>query len=340
MLRVVEGLPPGLLDARVAELEGRLGGPTLIHLPGRHPEPLFVSALLHGNEDSGFLAVQRLLQDYRGRQLPRSLSLFVGNVSAAARGLRHLDGQPDYNRIWPGGQQQDSPEARMLAAITEEMRGRGAFASVDLHNNTGQNPHYACVNRLDNRFFHLATLFSRTVVYFTRPRGVQSLAFAEFCPATTVECGKTGQLHGAEHARDYVEACLRLSEIPDHPVPEHDIDLFHTVATVKVPIQCDFGFDASERDIRFTPDLDHLNFRELPPGTTLAWVRDDNWLRLEAWDEQGEEVSGRYFQVADGELRTRRPFMPSMFTLDERVIRQDCLGYVMERYPLPRLGEA
>jgi len=27
--------------------------------------------------------------------------------------------------------------------------------------------------------------------------------------------------------------------------------------------------------------------------------------------------------------------MPSMFTLDERVIRQDCLGYLMERYPLP-----
>jgi hypothetical protein len=25
------------------------------------------------------------------------------------------------------------------------------------------------------------------------------------------------------------------------------------------------------------------------------------------------------------------PFMPSMFTLDERVIRQDCLGYLMER---------
>jgi hypothetical protein len=27
--------------------------------------------------------------------------------------------------------------------------------------------------------------------------------------------------------------------------------------------------------------------------------------------------------------------MPSMFTLDERIIRQDCLGYLMERYPLP-----
>jgi len=34
-------------------------------------------------------------------------------------------------------------------------------------------------------------------------------------------------------------------------------------------------------------------------------------------------------------LRTTRALMPSMFTLDERVIRQDCLGYLMERYTLP-----
>ena len=96
--------------------------------------------------------------------------------------------------------------------------------------------------------------------------------------------------------------------------------------------------DAVELDL--ATDLDRLNFRELPAGTTLAWVKDDDWLRLEAWDEQGEEVAGRYFKLADGEIRTRRPFMPSMFTLDERVIRQDCLGYVMERYPLPGSADA
>jgi hypothetical protein len=27
--------------------------------------------------------------------------------------------------------------------------------------------------------------------------------------------------------------------------------------------------------------------------------------------------------------------MPAMLTLDERIIRQDCLCYLMERYPLP-----
>jgi hypothetical protein len=39
--------------------------------------------------------------------------------------------------------------------------------------------------------------------------------------------------------------------------------------------------------------------------------------------------------VRRGELLTRRVVMPSMLTLDERVIRQDCLCYLMERFPIP-----
>lgn len=38
----------------------------------------------------------------------------------------------------------------------------------------------------------------------------------------------------------------------------------------------------------------------------------------------------------DGELiRSSRPVMPSMLMRDARVVRQDCLCYFMERFPLP-----
>jgi succinylglutamate desuccinylase len=335
MLRVLDHVPEGLLQARAEDLEGLLGGPTLIHLAGDQPEPLFVSTLLHGNEHSGLQAVQALLRRHAGGQaLPRSLSWFIGNVAAARHGLRRLDGQPDYNRVWPGSADSGSREAAMMREILAQMRARRVLASVDVHNNTGLNPHYACVNRIDHRFLRLATLFSRTVVYFLRPLGVQSMAFADLCPAVTVECGKTGQAFGAEHAGQFLDACLRLHELPDHPVPQHDLDLFHTVASVKVPESLSFGFEAAGHDIRFSPDLDHLNFRELPAGTVLGWTDAPERVRLEAWDEEGREVGERFFQLRGGEIRTTRALMPSMFTLDERVIRQDCLGYLMERYPL------
>lgn len=336
MLTILDHLPEGFLDTPACELHRILSGPTLIHLPGRQEPPLFVSALLHGNEDVGLQALQRLLQDYAGRELPRALSILIGNVSAAREGLRHLPGQPDYNLVWPGTTEPGWPEAVAMAQVVDAMRRRGVFANVDLHNNTGLNPHYACVNRLDNHSLQLATLFSRIVVYFVRPRGVQSMAFAELCPSVTLECGKAGDEAGVAHAHEYVEACLRLSHLPDHAVAPHDIDLCHTVATVKLPPDIGFAFggEPGGLDLLFDADLDHMNFRELPAGTPLARRLTERG-RIEVLDEDGRDMAHEALVEVGGELRLAKPYMPAMLTLDANVVRQDCLCYLMEKYPLP-----
>ncbi|MEN8175132.1 MAG: M14 family metallopeptidase [Pseudomonadota bacterium] len=344
MLNEIDHLPAGLLDLPAEALADALGGPTLIHLPGRREPALFVSVLMHGNETTGWEAVRRWLDRYAedGGQfsLPRKLSLFIGNVNAAALGLRHLDGQPDYNRVWPGCNEPGSPEQDMMRQVVDIMEARGVFASVDIHNNTGINPHYACVNVVDNCYLHLATMFSRVVVYFLRPRGVQSMAMAQLCPAVTLECGKVGQEHGTDHATEYLEACIHLAEHPAHPVAEHDIDLFHTVATVKVPETLSFSFGEGDGDLRLVEDLEFMNFRELPVGTVFGTVAADQ-VPLAIRDESGQDVAARFFRVRDGELLTRNAVMPSMLTRDSRVIRQDCLCYLMERYQthLPGQGD-
>jgi hypothetical protein len=331
MYKEIEYLPDGLLETPVEGLEALLGGPTLIHLPGRRPEPLFVTVLAHGNEGTGFYAVQALLQHYRDKELPRALSIFIGNVRAASEGRRFLDGQSDYNRVWPGTDKQASPETRMMRQIVDGMHARQAFASIDVHNNTGINPHYACINRVDNQFLHLASLFSRTVVYFIRPLGVQSMAMSYVCPAVTIECGKPEHEYGMTHARDYIDACLHLNELPRHPVSSHDVELFHTVAIVKVPETVSFGFGDDAVDLQLVGNLDHLNFRELQAGTRLGRVEPGAAVMLDVCDDNGQSVYERYFAIEDDMLVTARPLMPSMFTLDKRIIRQDCLGYLMER---------
>ena len=139
-LRRLQSVPPGLLEAEPEELQGLLGGPALLHLNAGPdgspalPGTLFVSVLLHGNETSGWYAVRRLLRD-----LPvpaRDLLIFIGNVEAAASGVRTLPGQQDFNRMWR--------EPQGIAG--EVLRYAGALpllAVVDLHNNTGRNPHYS-----------------------------------------------------------------------------------------------------------------------------------------------------------------------------------------------------
>ncbi|MDQ2696551.1 MAG: M14 family metallopeptidase [Pseudomonadota bacterium] len=326
MLDIVDHMPPGLLEAAPDRLHDVLAGPTLIHLPGRREPPLFVSVLLHGDETTGFEAVQALLR--RQEALPRALSLFIGNVAAARHRRRRLDGQPDYNRIWAAG---DSPEHAMARRVLDEMRRRRPFASVDLHNNSGLNPYYTCISRLDPRFLHLAALFSRTTVYFSNPDNVLSCAFAALCPAVTAECGQAGAKHSLRQAVTFLDGCLHLAEFPDQPPPPQDLELLHTVAIVRVPAAVSFGFGDCGRDLCFSPHLDHLNFRELPAGTPLARVRDGLALPLEVVDQAGAAVAERFVALRDGEIRLLRPVIPAMFSTNERAIRLDCLGYLMER---------
>ena len=339
MLIELDSLPPGLLETEARGLERRLGAPTLIHLPGARTPALFVSVLLHGNEDVGWESLRALLRERLERfgrlRLPRALSLFIGNVSAAAAGVRHLPGQPDYNRVWPGSELPPSREQDLMRQVVERLTGRGLFASVDLHNNTGLNPHYGCINVLEPAFLHLAALFSRTLVYFTRPRGVQSLALSRLCPAVTLECGRVGDRHGLRHAREYLEACLHLSALPGHPLSPRDIDLFHTVAQVKIPEEIGFGFPPETAELLLSPELEGFNFRELPPGTVFAWAARPDAGRLEVRDESGRDVMARYFRLENGALRLATTVMPAMLTRNQVIIRQDCLGYLMERFPLP-----
>ena len=330
----IDYLPQGLLEVSTRELYTILPEPTLIHLSGKHVEPLFVSVLLHGNEPTGFLAIQLLLKKYFEKQLPRSLSLFFGNISAASHNLRRLDNQPDYNRIWPGTEVPACAETGMAQEIVTIMKNRKVFASVDIHNNTGLNPHYACINNLDNQFLQLASLFGRLIVYFIRPKGVQSAAFAKICPSVTLECGRPDQHYGLEHALEFLNSCLRLNELPRHQILPQDIDLFHTVAQVKIDEKVNFSFDQIDTDLLLNEDLERMNFTEVSPGTVLGTSKKNAAMPLIAKDENGNDITDSFFSFRNGELQINRPTMPSMLTLDERVIRQDCLCYLMERIHL------
>lgn len=330
MLTLLDHIPEGFTEANARELSRVLSGPTLIHLPGRRAEPLFVSVLLHGNEDTGLKAIQRVLARHAG-ELPRALSLFVGNVAAAAAGVRRFEGQPDYNRVWPGAADSGLPEHAMMAEIVEDLRRRKVFASIDIHNNTGLNPNYSCVNVLDDSFLHLALLFSRTIVYFRRPLGVQSAAFAKYCPAITVECGRPGDRGREARAAELVEAALALSHFPEHSVPKQDIDLYHTVAVVKVPRDVTFAFDGRDADIRFSAALEQMNFRDLASGTVLAEVSPSLAKALDVRGEDDRDLAELLLERDGATLRLKRGVTPSMLTLDERAVRQDCLCYFMER---------
>jgi succinylglutamate desuccinylase len=325
-------LPDGILELSASALHQVLEGPSLIHLEGRRKRPLIVGMLQHGNEDTGWEALRRLLKShYLFDELPRSLLLFVGNVNAARHRVRHLDDQPDFNRCWPGGSGMDTEASAMFRKLMNRMLEYDPFACVDVHNNTGLNPHYAAVNRMHSDHLRLAACFAPKVVYFTRPAGTMSHALSKYIPSSTLECGQAGNIHGADHTMAYLETLLHIEELSSLPLATDDVQLYHMRATVTVPHQVAFGFGANTTDLALREDLDTLNFRELPPNTAFGRVANGHDRPIRATDIRGRDVTPYYFHVDEGELVTARPIMPSMLTLDRRVIQQDCLCYLMER---------
>lgn len=336
----LDHIPDGLLERPASALHHTLDGPTLIHLQGKNKTPLFVSILQHGNETSGWDAVRRLLKShYEFDELPRSLSILISNVLAAKSNLRRLDDQLDYNRCWPGGLNEDSNPGKLFRQVTEKMQSLSPIASMDIHNNTGLNPHYAAINRVRPEFLRLASRFSNKVVYFTMPAGTQSMAFSKFCPSVTLECGQASDVHGTDHSLAYIEACMQLSDIPTTHLQAEDVHLYHMVATVSVPDDILFGFGNVPTDIAFKKDLDTLNFLELPSGASFGAIQAKHAKPLIARDIDGNDVTRQFFRFDHGQLETIREVMPSMLTLDRRVIHQDCLCYLMERIDIDDYSE-
>lgn len=329
-----EGIPDGFLDITSIEAGKLLGGPSLIYIEGVRTPPLFVTVLQHGNEPTGFEAIQQVLLKYQGKPLPRSMWLFVANVDAAADGVRTLTSQHDFNRSWPGTPDQDTEEARLMRDVVDTVTAGPLFASVDLHNNTGSNPHYGCVNHVSPPFLQLATLFARTVVFFQTPVGVQSLAMAQHCPAVTLECGQAGENAALTHAIEFLDACLHLHHIPVHPVSPHDVTLLRTVAVAKMRENVSYGFGVDDVDVMFRPDLDKLNFSPLRAGAVIADIKEELSMPITVLTDAGDDIADQLFEMKRGQLRLKKTLTPSMATLDVNIIRQDCLFYVMETMAL------
>ncbi len=336
--QIIDSLPPGFFSIEARDLRRLFPEPTLVHLQGDREPALFVSILLHGNEFTGLKVMQRLLGRYDG-QLPRSLWLFVGNVYAAEQGLRVLPGQTDFNRCWPGTEMAENDETRLMQRVIDRVTEQPLFAAIDIHNNTGTNPLYACMTDPTRRNQHLASLFNHIAVVFHYPKGVSTMAFDGICPAVTLECGKPGDELGIERAVDLVDGLMHLDHFPDRPVPPHDLQLVETQATVRIPDEVSFDFDpASRADLTFDLGFERRNFTELKPTEVFAHTRVPRPLIVT--NDDGEDITDDILRIENGDIYLNRPLMPAMITLDKTIVRQDCLCYLMTDYePRPPLRQ-
>ncbi len=329
-LSVIDHLPDGFFDLEISNIREVFPVPTLLRLQGDRSPPLFVSILQHGNEYSGLESLQLLLERYP-RRLPRSLHVFIGNVEAAEANLRMMPDQDDFNRCWPGTDRGPNNTTRLMREVFDEVTRDGLFAAIDLHNNTGTNPHYAGITDVRRENQHLAAMFNHVAIVFSYPKGVATMAFNGVCPAVVLECGRPGERFGIEHATEMLDALLHLDHFPDKPVAAHDLQLVRSELTLKIPhgVTFDFHLGASA-DLTFENGFERKNFTEIKSTDVFAHTRIDR--PLSVINQCGENVTDEIMRVENGKVYLNRTMIPAMITLDKSIIRQDCLCYLMVDY--------
>ena len=318
-------LPEALAGISPREIRSVFPNPALITIEGRQPQPLFVSTLLHGNELTSFSVLQHLERACRTSPPERSLMIFVGNVEATAAGVRHLPDTPDFNRIWADG---ETPWHDLAGEVLKAARQAGLFASIDIHNNTGTNPLYGCVNALRPADLQLAAMFAPVGVYYLNPPTTQSIAFSRICPAITVECGKPGDTDGIAAAIDLVEGTMQLEAFAETPPAPEALEIYETIGRVIVPPGVSFSFGGGGADLVLREDLETMNFRAMAAGETWGSAAGPD-MPLAVLDEHGHDLTDHFFFRDGDELRLERRIVPAMITHNADVIRQDCLGYLM-----------
>lgn len=312
------------------------GKPALLRIPAASPtgRARMVSCLLHGNEDSGYRAVLRML---RGR--PRydfDLWVFIGNVRAAsAHGWyahRYLDDQEDFNRVWGVGEA-TTRMRRCAAAVLEELGKADLEAALDLHNNTGENPPYAIVPQWSSPSLQLAGVCSDTVLHWPMRAHTLMEALSAQCPAIAVECG----VPGLDVHTDYAAAVLeRFLTEPvgesGRQVPEVTYEMRCRV-TVRPEVPFAFGGALNDEvDLVLTPGLDGHNFGMLFASTEIGHVHPGAAMPLCARDMRGEDVTDSLLEVTDeGRLIVTSDVTPIMMTTTVVQARRDCLFYVARR---------
>lgn len=260
-LRRIDGLPKGLLDTGPRQLLDALGAPSLLRLraPQAAAPPLLISLLLHGNEVSGWNGLRRVL---RTRPAPPfDLLIFIGNVEAAAAGVRTLPGQTDFNRIW-------RPPTGIAAELLQALEAAPPQAVVDLHNNTGKNPHYAVLTDLSPSSLGLARLFSEVGVIIEEPDSVLTRAFTDRnIPGVTLELGSVGDPKAEERAANFCSALF------DQGLPAsgslEDLQLFRTLARVHAPADATFTF--MDNPAPWSP-LRTYRREDAPPRGQRRWL--------------------------------------------------------------------
>lgn len=220
----------------------------VVQLGSGTPEIAVVGGI-HGDEPSGALAVERLIDDPPA--LDRAVKAIVANERALERNNRYVD--VDLNRAFPGDPQSDSHEARLAATLLDELAG---CVTLSLHSTQSFAEPFAIVRSVDKTARNIVPRLPVSHV-------VETGDFSEgrllpHARTIEIECGRQGSAQAVENANRTVRAFLAATGATSMSRSDPgDVDVFRLRTQVAKPPAEEYAVTVE-------------SFEHVPAGTAYA----------------------------------------------------------------------
>lgn len=316
---------------------GYLDEMSLFFHKGAIDKTVVISTMLHGNETSGLYAIQKFLKAQEGKANRPSYAILLGNPRAFQSNKRLVGGQLDRNRIWElDGNHEDHALSRQ---VIERLINYPLVCAIDIHNNTGKNPYFCCVNRLDQKTLGMASLFDADALFFEDPATAFTTFMGRFCPSVTLECGMSGDELGILKAVKFIKEATHfaLADHLDKLVFKKSV--FKSFGKFKIPKETKISFISPGQEIStlsnsqgvaFFSDLEKFNLKLVPEGTSLGFIHGSlNQVNIQS--EFEEDLFSELFLIEKQNLIVKNDFYAAMVTKDVEVAKADCFFYFLKK---------
>lgn len=306
----------------------QLGGPAWIEIEGNDSSRRrVIVTLLHGNEPSGLQALHKLLCE--GIQPATNLGILIAAVDAALSppvlSHRYIPGEKDLNRCF--GDRHRTNQSLLANEMLEIIHEYEPDLLVDTHNTSSHSVAFCISVHNTSAAAELAGHFSDHLVILNQALGTLLEHLDPGIPAITVEFGGFMDEGANALALSCLERIITADNLDDRGVmPEVHSHSMRLETTRKLKVSYSSAI-SEDSDLTIINTIDQLNFRKIPPGTTLGWFRSDSHSSLSAFSTSGKDVIEQYFDQSTGVLRTQVAMTIFMATTDPDVANTDCLLY-------------
>ena len=324
---------PDSCGNNVEEFLRWLDGPACIFITGEDSgRTRALVTLLHGNEPSGAMALQRWLKS--GQRPAVNVVCVVASVVAALEpplfSHRMLPRARDLNRCFRPPF--DDAQGALAEEILEILRFHHPEAVVDMHNTSGSGPSFGVCTHMDRQHDALVSFFTQRLIVSNLCLGaLMELSEASF-PTVTVEVG--GRLDEQAHELAYEGLCryFLAATVLDPPDTDWGLELLRDPIRLELNDNVTLTYaeqPSTSYDITLKADIEHHNFGSVGVDTLLGWAGGPERSLFSAQDANGRCAVTRLVRIENGELYPAQALKLFMITNNAAIAESDCLFYAV-----------